>query len=79
MLFRSLVACSKVVKQSAVHLHKCLENIVDQRHNGLVPMLLAYPAERDRVTQTFVSLSLVKPVKRGEHDRHYDLVVFFNE
>jgi len=45
-----LVASSKVVKQPAIHLHKCLENIVDQRHNRLVPMLLTYPAARDSVT-----------------------------
>ena len=40
-----LVASSEVVKQPAVHLHKCLENIVYKRHNRLVPMLLTYPAE----------------------------------
>ena len=54
-----LVACSEVVKQPAVHLHKCLENIVYKRHNRLVPMLLTYPAERGSVTFCYMIFLII--------------------
>ena len=53
-----LVACSEVVKQPAVHLHKCLENIVYQRHNRLVPMLLTYPADKT-VLQCYIKATII--------------------
>ena len=74
-----LVASSEVVKQPAVHLHKCLENIVYKRHNRLVPMLLTYPEDKTVLQCYIKATSLIKPVKRWEHDGHDDLVVFFNE
>ena len=34
------VRCGEVVKQPRVHFHECFEDVVDESHDGLVPMLL---------------------------------------
>lgn len=36
-----LVGGGQVIKELAVHLHECLEHVVDERHYRLVPVLLA--------------------------------------
>lgn len=56
-----LIASSELIEELGIHLHESLEHIVDERHYGLVPVLLA------------------DPVQRGEHYRHYHVVVFFHQ
>jgi len=36
-----LVAGGQLIEQLRVHFHKRLQHVVDERHNGLIPVLLA--------------------------------------
>ena len=40
-----LVAESQVVREPPIHLHECLEDVVDQCHDCLIQVLLIYPEE----------------------------------
>lgn len=63
-----LIADGELVEQLRVHLHEGLEHVVDQRDDGLVPVLLGYAVEggeHDRHDDVVVLL----------HQGHYVLVV----
>lgn len=68
LLALSLVAGGEFVEQLGVHLHEGLEHVVDQCHNGLVPVLFADAVQRrehDRHDHLVVLL----------HQRHHILIV----
>lgn len=42
----TLIVGSKFIKELAVHLHKCLQNVINKSYDRLIPMLLANPVQR---------------------------------